>query len=815
VHKQRAAAVGALIALLVFFFALPGAAEEEAAGSSNGIMVTLIEVRGNKRIETSTILAKIKTREGGPFLPSLIREDIKTLHQLGHFEDVEVKTEGFEAGLKVIFVVQEKPLIREVLIEGNDELTTEKLKEGMTLTPRSAFNLQAINESAERIRLKYQDAGYYDAVVVPVVSELRTGDRTVVFYIEEGDEVRLEDIVIAGNKALSDKEIKKALKSQEHWFFSFLGRSGTLRMEELKEDAETIKNLYYNKGYIQVQVDEPVIAPKLVALRECFFWGERKTYTRNSELIVSINVKEGDQFRVGSIRFKGNELISTEELEKEAKLAKGEIFSRDGLRQDVNRIIDRYDSIARPFANVVPLFDIDQENKTVAITIDIQEGGEVRIGRIDITGNTKTRDKVIRREMRLEEGDLYSKQAIKRSYERINNLNFFETVDIVPERRRQEPVMDLGVKVKEKLTGTLSVGGGYSSVDKLVGIAEVTQGNLMGRGQLLTFKAQVGGTRRFFNLSFREPYLFDKPVWGRVDLYNQIQDYDGYKLSSNGFALSTGKSYGEYVSTSVRYSFDSSEVRDVSTPSFALETQLRSYGERITTSAVTWSIGRDTRDFYLDPKKGSKNSAYVQYAGGPLGGDPNIVKTSADSAWYVPLFLDTVFMARGRFGYVESLIDKPVPLGERFYVGGPTTLRGFRFGTVGPREPVYTPVYQTDEGGVIEINPVTGQPVVVGQRAVGFNRLGGNKQVVFNFEYSFPIVPAARLKGVLFYDIGKAFSTDEERESVKFSDLRRSYGWGFWWLSPIGPLKFEWGYIVKRRPEDEASQFDFSIGALF
>jgi len=804
VLKQRAAVIGAIIVLLVSF-AIPAVADD--------VKVTLIEVQGNKRIETATILAKIKTREGGLFSPSQIREDIKTLYQLGHFEDVQVKTEGFENGLKVIIVVKEKPLIKEVLFEGNDELTTEKLKEGLTLLPRTAFNLQTINENAEKIRLKYQDAGYYDAVVVPVVTELRGGDRSIVFYIEEGSKVRLEDILFTGNKALSSKDLKKPLKSQEYWFLSFLGRSGTLRTEELREDMEIIRNLYYNTGYIQVQVDEPVITPKQYTFRECYFWGPPKTFTRKNELVVHINIKEGSQFRVGSLTIKGNQLISTEELEKEVKLKKGDIFSRDVLRQDVNRIIDRYDSIARPFADVVPLFNIDAENKTVAVTIDIKEGDEIRIGRINISGNSKTRDKVIRREMRLDEGDLYSKKALKRSYERLNNLNFFETVDIVPERRKQEPIMDLNVKVKEKLTGTLSVGGGYSSVDKLVGIAEITQGNLGGRGELLKFKTQVGGTGRQFVLSFMEPYLLDKPIWGRVDLYNQTQQYDGYDVRSNGMALSAGKSFGEYINTSLKYSFDQSQIYNIATTApFAVDTQIDTYGSTINTSALTWNISRDSRDYYLDPKTGSKNSVFVEYAGGPLGGDPNFVKTAADSAWYFPLFWDTVIMARGRFGYVESLIDKPVPLAERFYVGGSTTVRGFRYGDDGPTSPVYTPVYQTNPDGSVKTNPATGRPIVIGQSVTGQNALGGNKELIFNLEYSFPIVPAARLKGVLFYDIGRGFDT---YEPVKFSELRQSWGWGFWWLSPIGPLKFEWGYIINKKPEDQASEFDFSIGALF
>ncbi|MCK9419467.1 MAG: outer membrane protein assembly factor BamA [Nitrospirae bacterium] len=772
-HKYRAA-IAALTFLLLSVFANFSAADDTK--------VTLIEVQGNKRIESSTILARIKTKEGNVFSPAVIREDIKVLYQLGHFEDVQVRTEGFENGLKVIFSVKEKPLIREITFEGHDELTTEKLKEILTLLPRTAFNMQLINDNAEKIRLKYQDDGYYDAVVVPVVTELRNGDRNVVFHIEEGKKVRLQEVIIVGSKAISEKEIKAALKNQERWLFSFIDRSGTLRTEELKEDLEIIRNLYYNKGYIQVVVDDPVIEPEIYTFRECYFWGPLKTFTRKSELVIRINIKEGEQFRVGSVTLKGNELIPDAELSKEIKLANGDVFSREVLRQDVGRIMDRYDSIARPFANVIPQFNIDQDKKTVAIQIDIQEGGEVRIGRIDITGNSKTRDKVIRREMRLEEGDLYSKKAIKRSYERINNLNFFETVELVPERRQQEPIMDFNVKVKEKLTGTFSIGGGYSSVDKLMAIVEVSQGNLGGRGQLLKFKTQWGKVSQLLMLSFMEPYLFDIPLWGKVDVYKQSQDYSGYWLKTNGFALSAGKSFGEYVSTSLRFSYDNSLVTDIQTvPAFSLQRQLDVYGDRISTNALTWSISRDSRDYYLDPKTGSRNSVYVEYAGGPLGGDPNFVKTSGDSAWYFPLFWDTVFMVRGRVGYVESLINKPVPLGERFFVGGPSTLRGFRFGTAGPMDDA-------------------------------LNLWGGNRELIYNIEYTFPIVPAARVKGVLFYDIGKAF---DNYETVKFSELRQTYGWGFWWLSPIGPLRFEWGKIIKERPDDQASKFEFSIGTLF
>ena len=602
----------------------------------------------------------------------------------------------------------------------------------------------------------------------------------------------MSEVIITGNTVIPAKVIKDSMKNQEHWIFSMFGNSGTLRSEELKDDVETIRNLYYNRGYIQVQVNDPIVEERPLTVHTYEFMGQTETYTTSNEVAIRIHIQEGDQFQIGSVTLKGNATITDTELLKEIRLKRGDVFSREVLRQDVARIMDRYDSMARPFASVVPLFNIDQEKKTVALSFEIQEGGEVRIGRIDITGNNKSRDKVIRREMRLDEGDLYSKKALKRSYERINNLNFFESVDISPERRLQEPVMDLNIRVKEKMTGSLSIGGGYSSVDKIMGIAEITQGNLGGRGQLLKFKVQWGSTRRIYMVSFMEPYLFDKALWGRIDLYNQDQDYDGYKLKSNGFGLSIGKSFTEYVSGSIRYSLDESNTYDITTaPTYLLQKQIDSYGTVLTTSSLTANLSRDSRDFYLDPKTGSRNTVFVQYAGGALGGDPNFIKSVADSAWYFPLFWDTVFMTRGRIGYVETVSELPIPTGERFFVGGAGSVRGYRYGTIGTIGP----------NGPIEIGP---DGILY--------RVGGNKELIFNIEYTFPIVPAARLKGLLFYDMGRAFNN---YESIRPLELRHSYGWGFWWLSPMGPLRFEWGYIVNRKPSDQASQFEFSIGTLF
>jgi outer membrane protein insertion porin family len=293
-------------------------------------------------------------------------------------------------------------------------------------------------------------------------------------------------------------------------------------------------------------------------------------------------------------------------------------------------------------------------------------------------------------------------------------------------------------------------------------------------------------------VSFMEPYLFDKAVWGRIDVYNQDQNFDGYKLKSNGFGLGIGKSFTEYVSGSIRYSLDQSDIYNITTaPTYLLQKQIDSYGNVVTTSSLTGNLSRDSRDFYLDPKTGSRNTVSVQYAGGPLGGDPNFIKSIADSAWYFPLFWDTVIMTRGRVGLVGSLSELPIPTGERFFVGGAGSVRGYRYGTVGTIGP----------DGPMELG-LDGS----------LTRIGGNKELIFNVEYTFPIVPAARLKGVLFYDMGRAFNN---YEPIRPLQLRHSYGWGFWWLSPMGPLRFEWGYVINKKATDQPSQFEFSIGTLF
>jgi len=746
------------LCLLIFIIFFP-----PTEGLGEVIIIKAIDIQGNRKVERSAIMAKIKTREGDLFSPENLQEDIKSIFEMGSFDDIKIETEGFEGGLKVIFHVVEKPTIIEILYEGNKEIETDKIKERVKLTAGTFLDYSVISENAERIRSYYEEEGYYYATVLPIIKEISKEAVSLIYQINEGTTVIIEDIRIEGNKGISEGKIKGVMRTKSHWMFSWLDSSGTYKRSTMNEDLERIRSLYYNNGYIQVQVGEPKIT-----ISE-----DRK------RMDIIIPISEGNQFRIKEIRVKGNRLLSTEEIIKGITTKEGDVFSRDKLKKDITTLTDLYSDRGHALANITPLIVPDTTTNTLQITLDISEGSIVKVGRITISGNERTRDYVIRREVRLDEGDTFSTRLLRRSYERINNLNFFENVEISPEPRPGEDMVDIHIKVKERPTGAFSIGGGYSSTDKFLGMAEISQGNLFGKGQFIKLKGEYSSKRANYILSFREPYILNKPVSGGINIYRQERKYDNYKRLSTGGGLSLGKGFTEYISGSITYNYEVVTISDVTPGSSLIITEQEG---RKSTSSIELGLARDSRNNFLDPTTGSRNSIFGLYAGGPLGGDNSFYKTLIDSSWYFPLFWDTTFMIRGRLGYADGLEGKVLPLYERFYVGGINTVRGFRFGDVGPKDPA------TKEN------------------------IGGNKELIFNIEYIFPLIKDIRLKGVVFYDAGRAF---DDNESVRLSVLRSSVGAGFRWISPIGPLRLEWGYNPNPEPGEKRSLWEFTIGTFF
>jgi len=748
--------------ILTFFFlaALFSLITIPRVSAESGPVINSIELKGNRKIGSETIHARIKSRAGEPFSKDTVREDITRLYTLGYFDDIRVEIDSFEGGVSLIFIITEKPSITAIDFQGNKEYEVKDLKEKIAITPGAIADLTLIADNALKLASFYQSEGYWLVKVLPVLREISKDSVALTYQIDEGPKVIIGDITVEGNKAVPGKEILKVMKTKERGLFSFITGTGIYQKEEIVADLRRIRELYQNKGFIYAAVSEPEITLS----------PDRK------KLSIKIFISEGDRYKVGELKVAGNRVFSSGELLPDMKTASGQVFNRSALRSDIDGLIDRYMEKGYAQADINPLIDVDAGNRIANITLSVTEGEIFRIGRIEISGNTKTRDKVVRREIRLDEGDVFNKKLLKRSYQRINNLNFFETVDITPYPRPQENLIDLDVKVKEKLTGMLSIGGGYSSVDKFMVMGEITQGNLFGKGLYLKFKADLSARRSNYNISLRDPWFMDQPVSASISLFNESFEYPDYDKKSTGGTIGFGKEISEYVGGNITYNIETVEITDVSDTASSL---IREQEGRKLTSSISPSIWKDTRDNYIDPSNGYRHALYTTFAG--LGGDNYYVKGLADSVWYFPLKWNTVFGFRGRLGYATGFAGEELPLYERFYVGGINTVRGLGFGEGGPRN---------EEG----------------------EKVGGNLEMIFNAEYIFPLVEDIRLKGVVFFDYGSSF---DKNDKFSLSDMRGTTGFGFRWISPFGPLRLEWGFNPDPRDDESRSKLEFSLGGFF
>lgn len=724
-------------------------------------VIKQIGVIGNKRIEASTILTKIKTKEGDTYSAERTSEEIKNLFSTDYFDDIKVHTEASDGYVRLIFTVKERLILKEITFDGNDKITSERLKEKITLISGTPFSNKQVKESVERIKTLYQEDGYYNASITPAISGIGEDKASITFFIKEGKKIKIREVRISGTEKVSEYSIKKAINTKRYKrFTSWLSGSGIYKEIEAEGDVDRIRDYYLDRGFIQVQVSGPEI--EVI---------EGGTWNR-----IIFRVNEGEKFSIRNIAFKGNDIFTESVLEKKITLKKGMIFSRRQLREDISKIIDLYGEKGYAFANVNPDLRPDESSREVDITLDIEMGEKVKVRRINISGNEKTRDKVVRREIRLHELDYLDTSALKRSFQRINNLNFFENIEIVPELVTKDMV-DLNVKVKEKPTGAFSMGGGYSSVYGLVGMLDLTEGNLFGKGELLKLKGEFGELRTSYDLTFKEPWFLDTPTSLTINLFDTVRSFNTYDINSRGGNVGVGRSFGEYWSGGVSYGIQTINVKGTPPSSF-------SRGESRTASLTTYGT-RDTRDNYWDPRSGTKNNVSVEYADQFLGGDNVFVKYTLDTVWYYPLILDSAFMVHGRYAAGQGLRGDEFPANEKFYVGGIYTVRGFDYGKAS------TPS---------TIDPLTG------------DLLGADKELIINAEYIIPLVKEARINGVLFYDAGSGFGKDD---SVALSDLRTSVGAGFRWLSPIGPLRLEWGYNLEPKPGERQGIWEFSIGTLF
>ncbi|HET8760412.1 MAG TPA: outer membrane protein assembly factor BamA, partial [Nitrospiria bacterium] len=472
-----------------------------AHAASEAPNILSLSVRGASKIEASTIISRSTLAVGGAADAAAIRDAIKAIYRMGYFDDVSIEQEPGPDGVHVVIVVSERPILSEVRYEGYAQIGEEKLKEQVSLTPQTAVDLRAVNAAATKIQQYYQSEGYADARVIPVTKTVSPGSVSVTFYIEEGQRAKIRTVAFDGNTHVPTKRLRKVVSTKPYfWLTSWASSRGIFKRDDLDQDAERLRDFYLNEGYVQVQVGTPRVTP----------------LPNGKGLTVTFPVEEGEQFTVARIKLSGHAVFSSSELSEGLVLHEGDVFRRNLLRQDMAMLTDRYGEKGYAFVDIRPQFVPRPESRSIDLTYEIREGRPVTVRTVTVEGNEKTYDRVIRRELRVAEQELVNTKALKRSFQRINNLNFFENVEILPNPIGDDQ-MDITVKVKEKPTGTFSVGGGYSSVDRVVYQANIEQGNLFGRGQLLRARMEKSSrTTSNYSLTFREPYLFDRPVAGTI-----------------------------------------------------------------------------------------------------------------------------------------------------------------------------------------------------------------------------------------------------------------------------------------------------------
>ena len=723
--------------------------------------IDLVKISGNKRVPDSKIL-QYTVKQGSEFDLEEIDKSIRNLYQTGLFLNVSADLEIEDSMVVLVYNVSEKPFIHKIYFEGNDEISEESLREKLTINEGEVFDKGKIESTIKELRAKYQDENFFNVKITYDIEERENNSVDLIFSIDEGKEAKVYRIEILGNEFYSDKKIKKTMETDEKGFFSWLTGSGKLVSDEIALDIERIRALYLNSGFMRVQVSEPEIV-----------YNEDKT-----RITLKIRIVEGERYKVDSVNIKGNVHIDEETLLNRVTLKKGEYFSSEKFQKDIETLTESFTAIGYAFANIEPETSVDDEKHIVNITYHVDENMLYRIERIEISGNEKTRDRVIRRELEIAEGDVYSSVKIKRSKQNVQYLNYFEEVTLT-EEPLPDNKMNLRLNVKEKPTGTFSIGAGYSTLDGFVGTLQIQKDNLFGLGYSLNLKGEFSSKRTDYTLSFTNKWLFDRPITFGFDLYNLERSYYDYTKKSQGGALRLGHPIvGRKLYMYYRFAYEMEDIYDIDDDA---SDYVKEQEGKTTVISFTPSIVYNTTNHPLTPSKGNKSKYYIKYAGGVLGGDNNYTKTGFESSQFFPLFWKFVGMVHGEIGYLKSLDDKPLPIDERFRLGGMYSVRGFKYGDISPK----------DENGY---------------------DYGGDKYVLFNVEVTFPISESANLMGVVFYDTGQVYDNGEAYFSY---DLRKSAGFGFRWYSPIGPLRLEYGKKLDKKEGESSDRWDFSIGGMF
>ncbi len=741
----------------------------------DGEKVSAIEIVGNKTIGVSTILSKVKTRVGDPYRQNVISDDLKRLYNMGYFSDVSVDREVKEGGFKVIFYLQEKPIVEKISFTRLNYYNPRKLLIKLQTQEGKFLDQKLLKDDVQTIKDLYTKKGLTN-VLVDVETEMdeTTNKARIHFIIDEGSRLRVTQLRFSGSDSFSRSRLMRVIKSRPKCIWTLT--PGYLKKDILKEDMDRLRAFYEREGFIDMTCDYQI------------------EEISDGRLKITIAIDEGNQYRVGQIDIQNNDVINEQKiLDTMEYIQSGNVFSRDKLAFDIDRIQSLYFDKGYIFSSVRESTVLDPQTGKVDVTLDIREGELAYLNTIKIQGNTSTRDIVIRRELRMYPGEKVDGEKLRRSKERLRNLGYFEEIGYDIESTDSPNRKDLVVQVKEAKTGSFSFGGGYSTVDQVVGFIEVEQKNFdftnwptfTGGGQHLSLRFEAGSLRNNARLSFTEPWLFDYPISAGFDVYRRqkLKDQDvgyAYDEKRTGGNLRLGKQFDEYLSGGVTYRNEEITIDNIDED---VTIELAREEGTNTVSMLTFHLARDTRDNVFSPKKGYRISSVVDWAGGALGGDKDFYRIQNIFSYYIPFKWESVVELRLKTGFADTYDDtEVVPIFERFFAGGSRSIRGYNERKVGP------------------IDDATEDPI------------GGESLLVGNIEYTIPLVDFMKLAA--FYDFGNVWKNVSDFGS---GELKSGVGLGLRIRTPIGPVSLDYGYPLNDEPGEEKRQgkFYFSISRGF
>lgn len=818
--------VAVLGATLILTLAAPAAraqqsamqsAEMDEVDSARGQPISSIEVAGNRRISREDVLAYLRERVGQPFSPESLAQDTRELWASGFFDDIEVDLDRSTAGVVLRFNVRERPNIKKVEFVGNDAVSTEDLEEGVELKADTILSQPAIARSIQKIRDMYAEKGYFLAEAESEVLPQKHNEVVVRFKISEHSQVSVRRITFIGNSDIPEKDLRAVMYTGQSNILSF-GSGGPFRQDAFERDVAVINALYYDKGYLTVQIHTPriMLTPD------------------RSGIELSITINEGPRFKVRQLRIyeRGADGREVEPIDGRRKLRNriraksGDYFNRAELLEDLGSVRTVYRDHGYANVDASPETRLHPETNEVDVIVPVVRGPLVYFDRIEVLGNTKTRDKVIRREIEIIEGKKFSETLLEDSRRRVTALGYFERVDVTTSPGSSPDRLNVQVEVSERPTGTFQVGAGFSSIEQFIATAQIQQANLMGNGQNVSLNAQISRIRRLVNFSLFEPYFLDSRIRASVNLFNQLRNYQDFTQETLGGSLTWGYPLIEpELAASITYTLEDNDVSTVATTSLFGSTIPTSQFRQLPlfnlfddglTSSIRPSVTLDTRDNRLFPTSGIFIQASSELSLSAIGADTEFWRNQVTGRFYYPVGGGVVLKLNTEFGVVTSPGSDGVPIFARYFLGGILDVRGFGFRSLSPRIPLQN-----------SLDP-NSSPIQEG----GGARFGGNLQFYDNLELEFPIVEEVGIRGVVFTDAGNTWNLEgkycafdsgvpfeENKPCFNFPEdlarLRTSWGFGIRWFSPLGPLRFEYGFPFAPLSYEESSRFEFTIGNFF